>query len=67
MSTHVFGTRDHSPLCRQRAGRPPVLCGCQTLPIQSAPAGQRLDAEVGHTRIGSALRALFNPIDRDAA
>jgi hypothetical protein len=31
MSVFVLGPRDHAAACRQRAGHPPVLCGCRTL------------------------------------
>lgn len=65
MSVHVFGSRDHGPLCRQRAGWPPVLCGCRTLPIEPPPAGKRFEAEAEPTRLGRALRALLHPIDID--
>lgn len=66
MSIFVSGVRPHDPACRQRAGHPPVLCVCRSLPVEPVTDNAER-ADVPHTRVGSALLTFFRPIDRNAA
>lgn len=64
MSPFVFGCREHAAACGQRAGDPPLLCGCRSVPAELA-GDERVDPV--HTRLGIAVLAFYRPIDGNAA